>query len=169
MDTNGQKHKEETKMPKGVYQHKKGRVFTLEHRQKLSNASKLRNHMRGKCGILHPRWRGGVTVNGKYVLVYAPLHPYAKKNRGRKNGYVYEHRLVMEKHLGRYMKREEIVHHKNKEHRDNRIENLIIFKNSASHMRYHKNPKHVKDYEIVYDGTKRKIISFRKGECVVRE
>jgi len=68
-------------------------------------------------------WKGGRyrdKMNG-YVYVFKPDHPFAKKS-----GYVLEHRLIMEKHLGRYLRKNEIVHHKNKTKDDNRIENLEI-------------------------------------------
>lgn len=74
-------------------------------------------------GNRNPYWSGGRykdQLNG-YILVYKPKHPFAKKK-----GYVLEHRLVMEKFLGRYLRKNEIVHHRNKRKDDNRIENLEL-------------------------------------------
>ena len=63
-----------------------------------------------------------------YILVHTPNHPMADKD-----GYVREHRLVMEKHICRYLKNEEVVHHINQIKSDNRIENLMLFNNDKEH------------------------------------
>lgn len=57
-----------------------------------------------------------------YVLIWAPDHP-----RKRADNRVQEHRLVMEKMLGRYLEPHENVHHKNGNRADNRPENLELW------------------------------------------
>jgi len=59
-------------------------------------------------------------------MVRCPEHPRAKAN----NGYVFEHILVMEDHLGRKLIEQENVHHKNGQKTDNRLENLELWSRS---------------------------------------
>ena len=75
-----------------------------------------------KRGPSSPRWRGGRTVRDGYPHVYMPEHPDAHGT-----GYIAEHRLVMERHIGRRLLPHENVHHKNGDKSDSRIENLELW------------------------------------------
>jgi len=89
-----------------------------------------------KRGKNNPKWRGGRRLSGDgYVRIYRPSHPYATQE-----GYVLEHRLIMEKCLGRFLKPNEIAHHINGIKDDNRIENLQLM-GIISHRKFHINKR----------------------------
>lgn len=72
-----------------------------------------------------------------YVLVTAPPgHPYARPRPNRPGGAImYEHRLVMEKKLGRYLLPEEVVDHKDELTLHNAPSNLRLFDQNSTHLR----------------------------------
>ena len=89
----------------------------------LSEETKAKISLARKGKVLKPSRFGGHTKKrgDGYIAVYVPDHPYANKE-----GYVMEHRLVMEEHIGRYLEKGEEVHHINKKRDDNRLENLTL-------------------------------------------
>lgn len=85
-------------------------------------------------GENNPNYRGGLyTTKEGYRSILSSEHSYRDKR-----GYVLEHRLIMEKYIGRYLKLEEVVHHRNKKKDDNRIKNLKLFKNESEHQKWHR-------------------------------
>jgi hypothetical protein len=84
-------------------------------------------------GPKNPNWRGGRPwCSSGYILILSPDHPHQNCR-----GYVLEHRLVMEAHLGRTLLPTEVVHHINGIVDDNRIENLQRFDSQADHLGWH--------------------------------
>lgn len=104
----------------------KGKKWIYEQKQRFSALVK---------GDKSHLWKGGKCYDGRgYIQVVCYGHPAAKK----KTGYVVEHRLVMEKFLGRYLLPREVVHHINGVRDDNRLENLMLFSNFREHLDFHK-------------------------------
>lgn len=83
-------------------------------------------------GSNNPKWHGGWIIIDGYKYIYKPEHPNATKMK-----YVCEHRLVMEKKLGRFLNRKEVVHHINHNKLDNRIENLMLCASTGKHSSEH--------------------------------
>lgn len=76
---------------------------------------------KGVEGTNNPNFNGGKYIDDKgYIRVLRPDHPFNNK------GYIYEHRLVMEAYLERYLQTWESVHHINEIKLDNRIENFFL-------------------------------------------
>lgn len=86
-------------------------------------------------GDTHGSWKGGRRKHSLgYILVQCPDHPESKKY----DGYVLEHRLVMEGMLGRMLSPEEVVHHINGKKEDNRPENLKVYASQGLHIHEHR-------------------------------
>jgi hypothetical protein len=64
--------------------------------------------------------------------------------------YIFEHRFVLEKYIKLSSKNE--VHHINGIRTDNRVENLMVFKDKSSHTAWHNNHMSVKLENILFDG-----------------
>ena len=107
-----------------------------------TNKTIVRKYLRMEGVVLRPRglsvsgqynsaWKGGRTKTGGYWYVYAPNHPHATMK-----GAVLEHRLVMEKALGRYLRPEEVVHHKDKNSENNDLSNLQLFATNGEHLAF---------------------------------
>jgi HNH endonuclease len=81
------------------------------------------NTCRPVAGASNGRWKGGRSRHkAGYVMLWVPDHPRAGRNQ-----YVFEHIIVMEQTLGRYLLPNESVHHRNGVRDDNRPENLELW------------------------------------------
>lgn len=101
-------------------------------------------YMQGKN---HFNWKNGKNKTSKeYIYIFSPNHPHKTKRK-----YVMEHRLIIEKQIGRFLKPKEISHHINEVKNDNRIENLMLFVNNGYHIAFHKFGR-CNSKGIIFDG-----------------
>ena len=109
----------------------KGKVISEDQRRKISERNSC--NYNGLNGYGHTK-----NHNGGYVVVYVPRHPHAHKD-----GYQMLHTVLMERHIGRYLNDDEVVHHINHNRKDNRIENLQLMK-KKDHMSMHMKERYAK-------------------------
>lgn len=88
------------------------------------------NHRRGHA---HYRWNGGQKLSSHgYVKVHVGVgHAHADPN-----GYAYEHVLVWWQSGGKMPAANEVIHHRNEDKTDNRLENLEL-KTRVEHSVHH--------------------------------
>lgn len=84
----------------------------------------------------NPSWKGGRTIcTDGYIIVSVMNHPYMKKSQNKSSGQMYEHRLVMEKKLNRYLLPREVVDHIDGCTIHNDPKNLRLFASNSDHLR----------------------------------
>lgn len=128
-------------MPSGVYKRSEEHLKKLwegyKNKSPYNVGKKLSDYAKTKMSINkkgknNSMWNGGKYINYKgYVHIYSPNHP----NKNSRN-YVQEHRLKIEKKIGRYLLKDEVVHHKNENVSDNRLCNLKLM-SKGDHQRLH--------------------------------
>ena len=143
---------------KGSIPHNKGKKGLYKVSEKTRNllSKKLTGLKRSekfkqKMRSINPPLGIKEKSNKGYILEYEPNHP-----RSGKDGYVPQHRLVLEKHLNRYLDIKEIVHHLDGNKQNNKLENLLLTESVQKHNVIHRKMEHfvqelIKKGEVVYD------------------
>lgn len=107
-------------------------------------------------------WRGGKNFVGEngYIYIKKPEHPHSKVN-----GYITEHRLVVEKKIKRYLQTKETIHHIDFNRRNNKINNLHLCKSKEEHNTIHKQniPK------LIIELYKQGFVGFRGGKYYLKK
>lgn len=119
------------------------RVIVSRYLDKYHISKRSRSEQQSGPGAVN--WKGGrrKSSNG-YIEIYSPDHPNANRRKC-----VYEHVLVMENKLGRYIKKGEFIHHIDLNKTNNNPDNLIVLTNEE-HARVHNKIKNgVNKYEAI--------------------
>jgi len=138
---------------------RRGKKLSKTHRKKISKSligikrskktkQKISQGLKGlHSGNKHPNWQGGrYKESNGYFYIHIPNHPFCNSH-----GYYPEHRLILEKKLGRYLKPNEVAHHINGIIDDNRPKNLECLPNISEHFRLHKRYKQLsRDSSLKY-------------------
>lgn len=115
-----------------------------------------------------PSWNSGKTFEPKSIgSTHVDTHGYIQEwvglglseAYGRKDGYVLQHRKVMQDHLQRPLKKGELIHHIDGNKHNNSIDNLHLCESMSHHRDIH---NHLE--QIAFELYKRGEISFEDGE-----
>ncbi|MGB7510490.1 MAG: HNH endonuclease, partial [Pelodictyon phaeoclathratiforme] len=102
----------------------------------------LRDHKsatQAKRGAHYGEWnvsyKDGLSAKRERYNCVCPPQNY--QGRKKANGWVFEHRLVMEEMIGRLLLPNEVVHHIDNNGFHNDPSNLMLFPDNKSHLQYH--------------------------------
>jgi len=85
-------------------------------------------------GAGNPNWKGGRKIDHDgYILIRTPEHPH-----GNADNRVFEHRLIVERAMGKLLRRSAEVHHVNQIKSDNRNANLVACDSLSYHQLLHR-------------------------------
>ena len=117
---------------------KKGQHLSVE--TQIRKGEKLPEHIHSKQ-FGRKQWNDkGITKAG---LAYKKIKVDGKPKK--------EHRIVIEKVIGRELHTWEIVHHVNGHKSDNRVENLWLFANTKAHIRHHRGLEYPRE-DVLFKG-----------------
>jgi hypothetical protein len=135
-----------------------GKKYSEEHKKNIRTS--LRKVHNG--GIRHNQGRG------YRQLIVDDYHPRKKDRKG--GNYIFEHILVVEKSIGRFLEKHEIVHHIDKDKQNNNIENLHLFsgKDNKESSQMH-NAAHESLEQIAIDLYKKGLVEFKNGKYQMSE
>ena len=126
------------------------------------------NHQYGIKGEQNASFKGNRKIsNYGYVLIYKPEH-----KRANFAGYVFEHLLVMEKHIERELKyygfknkNNEVCHHKDRNKQNNSIDNLELM-TDGEHVKLHIREDKERSLKA---GRKNSKFTIEKSEIIIKE
>lgn len=108
-------------------------------------------------GRNHSKYKGGITRKGDYKVILRPHHKF-----GFKDGYVLLHRYLKELDIGRYLTKEEEVHHLDGNKKNNDPLNLQIL-TKAQHTSISRTKGNIKVKDRYCNSCKGKTLIDKKG------
>lgn len=138
-------------------------ICKLDREIEYSKASKKQEHNCRQCAPkTHEDYKGWRYTTGYKQIYVEGYHPRKKiKTKTQKvMNYVFEHIIVMEKHIGRFLEEDEVVHHIDENRLNNDISNLYLCTKS-NHGKLHQKIENLAI--LLY---KHKLINFEDGKYV---